>query len=93
MGPRHSDLNDGFTGQGSAVRGDIDVELNNLISGAKEEEFQKVLADLEVNGEIDSSEISTKFALIDHLTTMSEAEKLSFRDRVLAGEFSVASTY
>ena len=93
MGPRHSVPNEkGFTGQRSAVRGDIDVELTNLISGAKEEEFQKVLAVLSFNGVIDSSEISTKFALIEHLPTMSEAEKLSLLDRVSAGEFSVAST-
>ena len=75
-----------------AVRGDINVVLTELISGASDEEFKKVLADLESNGVIDSSEISTKSALIDHMITMTEAEKLSFRDRVLAGEFSVAST-
>ena len=76
-----------------AVRGDINVVLTELISGASDEEFKKVLADLESNGVIDSSEISTKSALIDHMITLTEAEKLSFRDRVLAGEFSVASTY
>ena len=76
-----------------AVRGDINVVLTELISGASDEEFKNVLADLESNGVIDSSEISTKSALIDHMITMTEAEKLSFRDRVLAGEFSVASTY
>ena len=75
-----------------AVRGDINVVLTELISGASDEEFKKVLADLESNGVIDSSEISTKSALIDHMITMTEAEKLSFRDRVLAGEFSVEST-
>ena len=75
-----------------AVRGDINVVLTELISGASDEEFKNVLADLESNGVIDSSEISTKSALIDHMITMTEAEKLSFRDRVLAGEFSVEST-
>ena len=75
-----------------AVRGDINVVLTELISGASDEEFKKVLADLESNGVIDSSEISTKSALIDHMITLTEAEKLSFRDRVLAGEFSVEST-
>ena len=74
------------------VRGDIDVELTNLISSATDEDFKKVLADLEGKGVIDSSETSTKFALIEHLKTMREAEKLSFLDRVLAGEFSVEST-
>ena len=75
-----------------AVRGDINVVLTELISSASDEEFKNVLADLESNGVIDSSEISTKSALIDHMITMTEAEKLSFRDRVLAGEFSVEST-
>ena len=75
-----------------AVRGDINVVLTELISGASDEVFKKVLADLESNGVIDSSEISTKSALIDHMITLTEAEKLSFRDRVLAGEFSVEST-
>ena len=37
MGPRQSDLNKGFTGQQSKVRGDIDVELTNLISEATDE--------------------------------------------------------
>ena len=75
MGPRQSALNDGFTGQRSAVRGDIDVELTNLISGATDEEFQKVLADLEEVGLIEASETIGKFDLIGRLKTMSEAEK------------------
>jgi hypothetical protein len=38
------------------VRGDINVELTNLINASTDDQFKKVLEDLEANGVIDPSE-------------------------------------
>ena len=46
------------------VRGDINVELGNLINAATEEQFQRVLEDLASNGVVDPDLIKKKFDLI-----------------------------
>jgi hypothetical protein len=70
------------------VRGDINVELTNLINASTDDQFKKVLKDLEANGVIDPSETSSKYDLISKLSDLADAEKESFRDRVIAGEFA-----
>jgi hypothetical protein len=70
------------------VRGDINVELTNLINASTDDQFKKVLKDLEANGVIDPSETSSKYDLISKLSDLADAEKESFRDRIIAGEFA-----
>ena len=70
------------------VRGDINVELTNLINASTDDQFKKVLEDLEANGVIDPSETQSKYDLISKLSDLADAEKESFRDRIIAGEFA-----
>ena len=70
------------------VRGDINVELTNLINASTEEQFKKVLDDLEANGVIDPSETKSKYDLIAKLSELEIAQKESFKDRIIAGEFA-----
>ena len=76
------------------VRGDVNVDLTNIINNCSEENFEKVLEKLDSDGVIDPSQVSDKFALIQALQlqegaagAISQADKESILERVKAGTY------
>ena len=76
------------------VRGDVNVDLTNIINNCSEENFEKVLEKLDSDGVIDPPQVSDKFALIQALQlqegaagAISQADKESILERVKAGTY------
>ena len=76
------------------VRGDVNVDLTNIINGSSEENFERVLEQLDKEGVIDSSKVSDKFALIQALQIqegfdggISQADKESILERIKTQTF------
>ena len=76
------------------VRGDVNVDLTNIINQSSEENFERILEQLDKDGTIDSSKISDKFGLIQALQlheevdgAISQADKESILERVKTQTF------
>ena len=76
------------------VRGDVNVDLTNIINRSSEENFERVLEQLDKDGVIDSSKVSDKFALIQALQIqegfdggISQADKESILERIKTQTF------
>ena len=52
------------------VRGNVDVELGNILDACTEEQLEKVLAVCDEEGVIDGSKIKDKFALKEFMQTL-----------------------
>ena len=75
-------------------RGDVNVDLTNIINQSSEEIFERILEQLDKDGTIDSSKIYDKFALIQALQlneevdgAISQADKESILERVKTQTF------
>ena len=71
------------------MRGDINVDLTKFINGCGDEDFDRVIEQLDKDGVIDGSKVSDKFSLIQALNVaegvdgaISLADKESIRDRI-----------
>ena len=76
------------------VRGDVNVDLTNIINRSSEENFERALEQLDKDGVIDSSKVSDKFALIQALQIqegfdggISQADKESILERIKTQTF------